>query len=72
MPKSNISTIKEVNAETGEEIIRNMNAEEIAQLEKDRAEFAAQKAKFEADAVAKAALLDRLGITEQEARLLLG
>ena len=63
--------IKEVNATTGEEIVRDMNANEIAQLEKDRAEMVAQKAQFEANAIAKSALLERLGITADEAALLL-
>lgn len=63
--------VKEVNAETGEEIEREMNAEELAQLEKDKATIAADIAQVEANAAAKAALLDRLGITADEAKLLL-
>jgi hypothetical protein len=65
-------TIKEVNVETGEEIIRNANSEELAYFaelkiaNEAEAEAEAQKA---AD---KAALLEKLGITEDEARLLLG
>lgn len=55
---------------TGEitEIERDPTAEEIAQAE-------AAKKQYEADlahAAAKAALLEKLGITEQEAKLLLG
>lgn len=64
-------TIKIHNVQTDEIIEREMNAEEIAQLEAD-------KAKAEAEAAAKAqaeakrqALLDKLGITEEEAKLLL-
>lgn len=63
--------VKIVNATTGEEIEREMNADELAQWEADKA---GAKAKVEAEAEAasaKAALLDRLGITEAEARLLL-
>jgi hypothetical protein len=64
--------IKLVNAETGEEIIREMNAEELKQLELDKAKtlasFTAESKKVDD----KAALLDRLGITEDEAKLLLG
>ena len=71
MTTSTKPTIKEVNATTGEEIVRDMNADEIAQLEKDRAEFAAEKAKLQANAIAKVALLERLGITADEAALLL-
>ena len=63
--------IKIVNCETGKEIIRDANADEIAQMELDKAEEAARKAEAEAKATAKAALLSKLGITEEEARLLL-
>lgn len=64
--------IKEHNVETGEVIEREMTVEEIEQFESDKAEAIA-KAKAQAvRAEAKAALLDKLGITEDEARLLLG
>lgn len=57
-------------------IERDATEAEIAQLEKDAATEAKLNAKRQADAKAnaeaKAALLDRLGITEDEARLLLG
>lgn len=63
--------VKIVNIETGEEIVRDANAEELAQMEKDAASYAAELvAKAEAEAK-KAALLDKLGITEDEAKLLL-
>jgi hypothetical protein len=64
--------IKIVNAETGEEIIRDANAEELAQMVKDEAEHEARKTKAEEKASAKTALLTRLGITEEEAQILLG
>ena len=60
-----------VNAQTGEEIVRDSNADELAQQAID---VAAQKAKAEAEAQAatdKAALLAKLGITADEAKLLL-
>lgn len=59
------------NAETNEIIEREMNAEELAQWEADKAsaELSAQ-AKAKA-AATKAALLEKLGITEDEAKLLL-
>jgi hypothetical protein len=63
--------IKEVNCTTGEEIVRDATAEEIAQMELDAAELAARKAEAEAKATAKAALLAQLGITEEQAKLLL-
>jgi hypothetical protein len=64
--------IKEYNCETGEEIVRDANAEEIAQMAIDAENAAIRKAEAETKATQKAALLDRLGITEDEARLLLG
>jgi hypothetical protein len=64
--------IKIVNCETGEEIIRDANAEELAQIELDKAEGAARKAEAEARAAQRQALLDRLGITSEEAKILLG
>ncbi len=63
--------VKIVNAETGEEIIRDANVEEIAQMAKDKAEAEAKAAEAEAKATAKAALLEQLGITEEQAKLLL-
>ena len=63
--------IKFVNAETGEEIEREMNAQELAQLEIDKANFAKQEANEITQANAKKVLLEKLGITEDEARLLL-
>jgi hypothetical protein len=64
--------IKEYNCETGEEIVRDATAAEIAQMKKDADEFARIKAEAEAKAAEKQALLDRLGITADEAKLLLG
>jgi len=59
------------NINTNEIIDREMNDEELAQYEIDKANVTA-KAQAEVDAVqAKAALLDRLGISEAEAKLLL-
>jgi len=63
--------VKIVNVETGEEIVRDANAQEIAQMEIDAANAATTKAEAEAKAQAKAALLERLGITADEAKLLL-
>lgn len=59
------------NAQTNEIIEREMNAEEFAQWEIDQAKVVAE-ARAEAEAAAaKAALLQRLGITEEEAKLLI-
>ena len=63
--------VKIVNCETGEEIVRDANADELAQMELDAANEAARKAEAETKATAKAALLNKLGITAEEARLLL-
>ncbi len=60
------------NVETGEVIERDATLEEIQQHELYAAETAA-KAEAESDKVAaKAALFERLGITADEAKLLLG
>ena len=64
--------IKEYNCETGEEIIRDATAKEIAQLENEYSIAAAAKTEAEAQAAQRQALLSRLGITEEEARILLG
>ena len=63
--------VKIVNCETGEEIVRDANAEEIAQIELDEANATARLAAAKAKETAKAALLSKLGITAEEARLLL-
>ena len=63
--------VKIVDATTGEEIVRDANAEELAQMEIDAANAAAKKAEAETKADAKAALLTKLGITAEEAVLLL-
>jgi hypothetical protein len=67
-----METIKIVNATTGEEIEREMNDEELAQLAKDEKAFAKRQAESEAKESARAAILDRLGLTAEEAALLLG
>ncbi len=66
-----MTTVKIHNAETGEVTEREMNADEVAVWEADRAQEAQREAQAEAKAAQKAALLDRLGITEEEAKLLL-
>jgi hypothetical protein len=64
--------VKIVNCETGEEIVRDANAEEIAQMKLDADNAAARKTEAEAKETAKAAILDRLGLTADEAKLILG
>lgn len=65
-------TVQIIDCETGKEVIREMNADELKQYEIDQAASVARKAKVEAEANAKAALLAKLGITAEEAKLLLG
>ena len=63
--------VKIVNCETGEEIVRDATTEEIVEIEASKAEQLSKRAEAEATATAKAALLTQLGITEEQAKLLL-
>jgi hypothetical protein len=63
--------IKEYNCATGEEIVRDATDAEIAQIDLDAASAATERAEIEAKVIAKAALLSKLGITVEEAALLL-
>ena len=63
--------VKEYNCETQEEIVRDATDVEIAQMAKDKAEADAKKAEAETKANQREALLTRLGITAEEAVLLL-
>ena len=56
---------------TNEIIDREMNDTEFAQYEASLASQATAQAEAEAKAIAKAALLAQLGITEEQAKLLL-
>jgi len=66
-------TETEINVETGEEVTveRKLTAEEEAEIMANRAKSAEQTAEAEAKSQAKAALLSKLGITAEEAQLLL-
>lgn len=72
MAKSTRPIIRIHNVETDEIIDREMNDDEFAQYEAEKAAELAAKAEAEAKAAEKQALLDRLGITADEAKLLLG
>jgi len=65
-----------INCETGEQTEVELTAEEIAQREADakafEAELKAKEAEATVKATAKAELLDKLGITAEEAALLVG
>jgi hypothetical protein len=63
--------ICEVNCETGEVIEREMTAQEATQRAADDAAYAQAKAQEAEKEAAKAALLVKLGITAEEAKLLL-
>jgi hypothetical protein len=65
--------VKIVNTQTGEEIVRDANAEELAQMEKDAASYAAElvaKAEAEAKKAAAEAKLAALGLTADDLRAL--
>lgn len=63
---------KIINLETGEEVIRDYNDEEIAAIEKTQAEEAKRLADFAIRQEARRAILEKLGLTEDEAKVLLG
>jgi hypothetical protein len=60
------------NTDTNEVIDREMTDEEFAQYAIDQQAAEEVAAELEIQAAAKSALLERLGITEDEAKLLLG
>ena len=64
-------TVQIIDCQSCEEIVREMTADELKQYEKDRLDSEKAKAKAQAEADAKAALLTKLGITADEASLLL-
>lgn len=69
---SNRPMVRIHNIETDEIIDREMNDAEFAQYEADQAANAEAKAIKAQKAADKAALLAQLGITEEQAKLLLG
>lgn len=70
MTKTNKPQVKIVNCETGEEITRDATAEEITQIELDFSNAEARKAEAESKSLQRQAILDRLGLTSEEAALL--
>jgi len=60
------------NTETDEVIDREMTAAELKQYEANQAENAIAKAEAEAKATAKAAILERIGLTADELKTILG
>ena len=57
---------------TDEIIDREMTAAEFKQYEADQKAIAAAKAEAEAKEIAKAAILDRIGLTADELKTILG
>jgi hypothetical protein len=72
MAKSTRPTVRIHNIETDEVIDREMNDAEFAQYQADQADIAAKKTEAEAQATAKAAILDRIGLTADELKMILG
>jgi len=70
MPKDQIK-IQTVNCETGEIELKDATTEQLDYILADKAESQSKKELADAKAQAKAELLQRLGITEDEAKLLL-
>ena len=66
-----MAKVIDVNVQTGEVIERDMNPPEIAQAKIDEAENKAMKEAKANQELAKSALLERLGINAEEAKLLL-
>jgi hypothetical protein len=67
-----IPTVKIHDAETGEIIEREMNAEELAQFEVDTTKQAETDANQAIKQAARQAVLDKLGLTADEVAALLG
>jgi hypothetical protein len=72
MAKTTRPTIKIHDLATDEIIDREMNEAEFAQYQTDKANSAAAKAEAEAKETAKAAILDRIGLTADELQTILG
>jgi hypothetical protein len=71
MSKNTDPTVLEHNAETGQIVERPMTEAEIAQVQLDIADNKARELEAAAKAQAKTDLLAKLGITAEEAALLL-
>ena len=72
MTKSTRPTVRIHNLETDEVIDREMDDAELAQYEADKATQAIAKDEAEARATAKAAILDRIGLTADELKMIIG
>jgi len=72
MAKTTKPMIRIHNVETDEIIDREMTDDELVQHEADKAAHAALKAEADAKAIAKQAILDRIGLTADELQTILG
>jgi hypothetical protein len=72
MAKSTRPTVRIHNSQTDEVIDREMNDDEFAQYQADKAAEIASKAEADAKETAKAAILDRIGLTADELKTILG
>ena len=72
MAKSTKPTIRIHDLETNEIIDREMNDDEFAAYEADKAAQAIAKAEADAKETAKVAILDRIGLTADELKTILG
>ena len=72
MPTTTRPMVRIHNTETNEVVDREMNDAEFAQYEANQAAQATAQAEAEAKAASRQAILDRLGISAEEAQLLLG
>jgi hypothetical protein len=72
MAKSTKPMVRIHNSETNEVIDREMTNEEFASYQETLASQEAKKIEAETKTAAKQAILDRLGLTADEAKLLLG
>ena len=72
MAKSTRPTVRIHDLETNEIIDREMNDDEFAAYKADQATQAIAKAEAEAKEAAKAAILDRIGLTADELKTILG
>ena len=72
MAKSTRPTVRIHNIESDEVIDRDMNDAEFAQYQADQAAQAIAKAEAEAKETVRAAILDRIGLTADELKTILG
>ena len=72
MTKTTKPMIRIHNAETGEIIDREMDADQFAQYEADQAANILAQAELQSKANQRQLILDKLGLTADEAQLLIG